>query len=52
MRWVTGKSTDASLVPYAVIDLQSGRAVGLVSFMAIDLVNGSVEIGHVTGRHE
>ncbi|WP_410750307.1 GNAT family N-acetyltransferase [Citrobacter sp. U14242] len=47
-RWVTDKSTDASLVPYAVIDLQSGRAVGLVSFMAIDLVNGSVEIGHVT----
>lgn len=48
VRWVTGKSTDATLVPYAVIDLQSGRAVGLVSFMAIDLVNGSVEIGHVT----
>ncbi len=48
VHWVAGKSTDATLVPYAVIDLQSGRAVGLVSFMAIDLVNGSVEIGHVT----
>lgn len=46
--WITGKATDASLVPYAVIDQRSGRAVGLVSFMAIDAVNGSVEIGHVT----
>ncbi|HHU0690228.1 GNAT family N-acetyltransferase [Citrobacter sp. Marseille-Q3906] len=48
VRWIMGKSADASLVPYAVIDLRSGRAVGLVCFMAIDLVNGSVEIGHVT----
>ncbi|MEG0102252.1 MAG: GNAT family protein, partial [Citrobacter sp.] len=46
--WVAGKSTDAALVPYAVIDLRSGRAVGLVCFMAIDRENGSVEIGHVT----
>nr|WP_244848733.1 GNAT family protein [Citrobacter sp. FP75] len=46
--WVTGKSTDSALVPYAVIDLRSGRAVGLVCFMAIDRENGSVEIGHVT----
>ena len=46
--WVTGKSSDAGLVPYAVIDLCSGRAVGLVCFMAIDRENGSVEIGHVT----
>ncbi|HGY3716292.1 TPA: GNAT family N-acetyltransferase [Citrobacter gillenii] len=47
-QWVVGKSTDAGLVPYAVIDLRSGRAVGLVCFMAIDCENGSVEIGHVT----
>lgn len=46
--WVKGKSTDAGLVPYAVIDLRSGRAVGLVCFMAMDRENGSVEIGHVT----
>ncbi|QLW75713.1 GNAT family N-acetyltransferase [Citrobacter freundii] len=46
--WVKGKSIDAGLVPYAVIDLRSGRAVGLVCFMAMDRENGSVEIGHVT----
>lgn len=47
-RWVAEKTADASLVPYAAIDLRSGRAVGLVCFMAIDRDNGSVEIGHVT----
>lgn len=46
--WVEGKSTDASLVPYAVIEQGSGRAVGLVCFMAIEREHGSVEIGHVT----
>ena len=46
--WVQGKATDASLVPYAVIEQRSGRAVGLVCFMAIEREHGSVEIGHVT----
>lgn len=46
--WVQGKSSDASLVPYAVIEQRSGRAVGLVCFMAIEREHGSVEIGHVT----
>ena len=46
--WVQGKVTDASLVPYAVIEQRSGRAVGLVCFMAIAREHGSVEIGHVT----
>lgn len=46
--WVQGKVTDASLVPYAVIEQRSGRSVGLVCFMAIEREHGSVEIGHVT----
>lgn len=46
--WIAAKSTDASLVPYAVIEQRSGRAVGLVCFMAIEREHGSVEIGHVT----
>ena len=46
--WVQGKSSDASLVPYAVIEQRSGRAVGLVCFMEIEREHGSVEIGHVT----
>ncbi|MNT25719.1 ribosomal-protein-L7/L12-serine acetyltransferase [compost metagenome] len=39
---------DDGLVPYAVIDVSSERAVGLVSYMAIERLMGSVEIGHVT----
>ncbi len=48
--WVAGKVNDDALVPFAVIDLRTERAVGLVSYMAIDRAMGTVEIGHVTGR--
>jgi RimJ/RimL family protein N-acetyltransferase len=46
--WVAGKVNDEQLVPYAVIDRQAERAVGIVSYLAIERVMGSVEIGHVT----
>ena len=46
--WVVGKVNDLSLVPFAVVDNRSARAVGLVCFMAIEREHGSVEIGHVT----
>ena len=46
--WVAGKVNDLSLVPFAVVDNRSARAVGLVCFMAIEREHGSVEIGHVT----
>lgn len=46
--WLLGKVMDDALVPYAVIDLRTERAVGLVSYMAIERMMGSVEIGHVT----
>lgn len=46
--WITGKVMDDGLVPYAVIDLRAERAVGLVSYMAIERAIGTVEIGHVT----
>lgn len=48
VRWLTGKVMDDALVPYAVICLQTERAVGIVSYMAIDQSMGTVEIGHVT----
>ncbi len=47
-QWVEGKVMDDSLVPYAVIDAGSDHAVGVVSYMAIERLMGSVEIGHVT----
>ena len=46
--WVQSKVTDETLIPWAVIDQTSGRAVGVVCFMRIDRPNGVVEIGHVT----
>ncbi|HID8740972.1 TPA: GNAT family N-acetyltransferase [Enterobacter mori] len=46
--WVLGKVLDDDLVPFAVIDLRTEKAVGLVSYMAIERFLGSVEIGHVT----
>jgi RimJ/RimL family protein N-acetyltransferase len=46
--WIAGKVMDDALVPYAVIDLRAERAVGLVSYMAIERAMGTVEIGHVT----
>ena len=45
--WVIVKAMDDELVPYAVIDLRTERAVGLVSYMANERQLGSVEIGHV-----
>ena len=40
--WITGKVMDDGLVPYAVIDLRAERAVGLVSYMAIERAMGTV----------
>lgn len=46
--WLQAKVDDAGLVPFAVIDLRTERAVGVVCLMAIDRANGTVEIGHVS----
>lgn len=46
--WVQDKVTDDSLLPWAVVEQASGRAVGVVCFMRIDRPNGVVEIGHVS----
>lgn len=46
--WLLGKVMDDELVPYAVIDIRTEQAVGLVCYMAIERQMGSVEIGHVT----
>lgn len=46
--WVQAKVADDTLIPWAVIERASGRAVGVVCFMRIDRPNGVVEIGHVS----
>jgi RimJ/RimL family protein N-acetyltransferase len=32
---------------YAVVDLTTGRAAGVVSFLRVDEANGTIEIGHI-----
>jgi len=46
--WLQDKVDDGAIVPFAVIDLRSERAAGVVCLMAIDRANGTVEIGHVS----
>ena len=46
--WLSAKAHDDSLIPWAVVDDRTGRAVGLVCYMAIEREHGRVEIGHVT----
>jgi Acetyltransferases, including N-acetylases of ribosomal proteins len=46
--WLQAKVEDPALVPFAVMDGQSERAVGVVCLMAIDRTHGTVEIGHVS----
>ncbi|XUA18198.1 GNAT family N-acetyltransferase [Citrobacter sp. OP27] len=46
--WLQGKVDDEALVPFAVIDLRSECAVGVVCLMAIERANGTVEIGHIS----
>ncbi|PVW83929.1 GNAT family N-acetyltransferase, partial [Klebsiella pneumoniae] len=41
--WIAGKVNDDALVPYAVVDLRSEQAVGIVSYMAIEREMGTVE---------
>lgn len=47
-RWIVGKTLDASVAPFAVVENASGDALGVIAWLAINADNGSVEIGHVT----
>lgn len=41
---VAARATD---VPYAIVDSVSGRALGMASFMRIDVANGVIEVGNI-----
>jgi RimJ/RimL family protein N-acetyltransferase len=43
--WVESVSTGPDPLFFAIIDLASGRAAGVASFMRIDPRNGSIEVG-------
>jgi RimJ/RimL family protein N-acetyltransferase len=38
---------DESLVPFAIVDMTSGGAVGVATYLRADPANGAVEVGHV-----
>lgn len=40
-----GLQTSGSMLPFAVVDLTSGKAVGMTTYMNVDAVNRRVEIG-------
>ncbi|NQD94688.1 GNAT family N-acetyltransferase [Pseudomonas sp. CrR25] len=45
--WLTGNAASADPLFFAVIELASRRAVGLLSFLRIAPRDGSIEIGHI-----
>lgn len=45
--WLGGNADSRDPLFYAVIDLVSGRALGLFSYLRITAQDGSIEIGHV-----
>lgn len=45
--WVKNTALSEEPVFFAIIDRESGKAVGVASYLRIDPVNGSVEVGHV-----
>jgi RimJ/RimL family protein N-acetyltransferase len=47
LAWLTAHAAKADPMPHAIIDLATGRAVGLASFMRIDTANGVIEVGHI-----
>jgi RimJ/RimL family protein N-acetyltransferase len=45
--WLERAVADPERVFYAAIDGKSGRAIGVASYLRIDLAGGSIEVGHV-----
>lgn len=45
--WLAGNAESRDPLFYAVVDLASGRALGVFSYLRITAQDGSIEIGHV-----
>ena len=45
--WVTGVAAGTDPQFHAIVDLQSGKAVGVASYLRIDPAAGSIEVGHI-----
>ena len=46
--WVEGVQHKADPFFYAIIDAQTGKAVGVASYLRIDPASGSIEVGYIT----
>ena len=47
-QWINDKVSDPSLVPVAIVDSRTAKAVGMACFMRIDTSNGVLELGHLS----
>jgi len=47
LQWLAGAAASEDPLFHAIIDGASGNAVGVASFLRIDPVNGSIEVGHI-----
>ena len=45
--FLTGACLGSDPLFYAIVDLASGRAVGMASYLRIDPLNGVIEVGHI-----
>ncbi len=45
--WLTGVTSAADPMFHAVVDLETNAAVGVASYLRIDPVAGSIEVGHI-----
>jgi len=45
--WVQRMSQSNDPLFYAIVDLVTGQAVGVASYLRIDPANGSIEVGHI-----
>lgn len=46
-RWVEKTVQDSSTVFYAIKNLETGNFEGVASYLRIDPINGSIEVGHI-----
>lgn len=45
--WVASIVEDQATLFYAVIEMETGKALGVASYLRIDPANGSIEVGHI-----
>ena len=46
-RWVEQVSTSQDPLFFAIVSQETGKAVGVASYLRIDPANGSIEVGHI-----